>query len=252
MAITNPSFEDVLSFAGVDRPGVPDTWFISNGGDSWEWGIFDSTIFIGENFEALWGGNEGRRTVFGVGELDLPIFDVTIPESFEDFEEEWGNNEYRRTVFAAGQLTDSTFDAGVPEAFEDFEEEWGGNEGRRTVFGGGELDDAVFQVGVGTGPTERCGDDTNDLNVPVGVAIGSVEYLDITQPNRITFTGTLTGELELQVQRDGFATWETYETITSVPVSVSLPPGYKAVRIEKTVLGGSPVASIAWPVLTAL
>jgi hypothetical protein len=282
--VDNPSFE-TSTVIGFELPGFPDQWLLSRGGTSWEYGVFVSQTLFAEDFETGWLANEGRRTVFGGGELDNAAFD-TVPEAFEDFEEEWNSNEDRktefsvgqlddasfdsgtpenvedfeeewnsnedrRTVFGGGELDDASFDSGTPEAFEDFEEEWNGNEGRRTVFGGGELDNAAFQILTGTINVETF-DDWITLVVLAGVAIGPAITLDPTQPNRIVFGGTLTGTVELQVRRDGFATWETYETITSVPATVNLSAGFSEVRVERTGAGGTTTAGIYWSLLTEL
>jgi hypothetical protein len=195
--------------------------------------------------------SDARRTEFSVGMLDDASFDSGTPEAVEDFEEEWNSNEDRRTVFGGGELDDAVFDVGTPEAVEDFEEEWNGNEGRRTVFGGGELDDAAFASGVSTVPEETF-DFVPTLDCPIAVSIGTPLALQPTQANRIEFTSTLTGELEVQVRRLGFATWETIETITSSPATVNLAAGYTEVRIERTITGGTTQASVRWPLLTEL
>jgi hypothetical protein len=286
MPLLNPSFETALIQFGVERPGRPGDWDGAAGGTSWEWGTFDSVAFTAEDFEVRWSANEGRRTIFGGGQLDAASFDVTTPEAFEDFEEEWSANEGRKTSFAVGQLDDASFDVGAPEAFEDFEEEWSANEGRRTVFGGGELDDASFDagapeafedfeeewwsnegrrtvfgggeldvaqfaIGVGTGPTETFSDNKT-INVPPGVAIGAFAVLDVTQASRVIFGGTLSGTLELQIKRQGFSTWETIDTITAVPATTALPAGYTDVRIERKSSGGTTTAELHWPELTDL
>jgi hypothetical protein len=287
MAITNPSFETTDVDGGIDRPGLAEGWELYSGGYAWEWAVFDSLGFLAEDFEILWSGNEDRRTVFGSSDLDSATFDNTTPESYEDFEEEWSNNELRKTEFLQSQLDDPTFDSGTPEAFEDFEEEWSSNEDRRTVFGGGELDDATFDVAVaeafedfeeewsdnedrrivfgggelddptfvqdaGTTDVERFGDDVAKIVVPATVSVGTPVDLEPTQPNRIVFGGTLTGALEVQVRRQGFLNWDTYDTATSVPATVELPAGYSEVRLERTILGGTTTADIHWPELTAL
>ena len=283
--LTNPSFEDAITLGGIDRPGLADAWVSVQGGTSWEYAQFNSLSLLAEDFEILWLGNEGRRTVFGAMEKDNGTFDVAIPEAFEDFEEEWSSNEDRKTEFLSSQLDDASFDVGVPEAFEDYEEEWNSNEDRRTAFGGGELDDASFDVaadafedfeeewndnedrrtafgggeldvahfaiGVGTGPVETF-DDNKTVNIPPTVTVGGVTVLEVTQASRVIFGGTLTGTLELQIRRQGFGTWETIDTITSVPATTVLPAGYTDVRIERTGLGGTTTAELHWPELTDL
>jgi hypothetical protein len=192
-----------------------------------------------------------RKTEFSVGQLDDASFDSGTPEAFEDFEEEWNSNEDRRTVFGGGELDDAVFDSGTPEAVEDFEEEWSGNEGRRTVFGGGELDDASFLFGPGTVSAESF-DIGPLINVPTTVAIGTELSIEPTQPHVAAFSGGISGTLELQVRRDGLATWETVDTITSVPVNIDLPVGLIALRVERTVGGTTPDAALLWQQLTDL
>lgn len=284
MAVTNGSFEDAATVGGIDRPGLADQWQQTNGGTSWEWAVFDSFILLGEDFEVNWSSNHERKTEFTSGQLDAATFDTTNPESFEDFEEEWSSNENRkteflqsqlddasfdagtpeafedfeeewssnedrRTAFGGGELDDASFDTGTPEAFEDFEEEWNSNEDRRTVFGGGELDDAVFQTAGGTAAYENF-DDVDNLNIAIS-GLGTISNLDVTQENRIIFSSIVGDTIVLLVQRDGFASWETYDTITT-DTEVDLPSGYKAVRTNRTGGSGHPSAVIFWPELTQL
>lgn len=194
---------------------------------------------------------DDRRTEYSVGMLDDASFDTGIPEAVEDFEEEWNSNEDRRTVFGGGELDDASFDSGTPEAVEDFEEEWNGNEGRRTVFGGGELDDASFDSFGSVGPTEKF-DIGPVIEVPTTVTIGTELALEPSQPHVAAFDGAISGTLELQVRREGLATWETVDTITSVPVNIDLPLGLIALRVERTVIGTKPDAALLWQALTAL
>jgi len=190
------------------------------------------------------------RAAFISSQLDDTTFDIGATEAFEDFEEEWFVGSMR-AVFGIGELDDPVFDAGAPEAFEDFEEEWGGNEGRRVVFGGGELDDAAFANGGGTMAMETY-EVGKTVAVPAGIGIGLPTPLDITQANRVVFGGAAPGTLALQARRDGFATWETWDTITTVPATVDLPPGLSETRIERTGAGGVNTAAILWPILTEL
>jgi len=288
MAISNPSFETLENLGTFDQPGVPDDWALTMGAaSSWEFAQLTSVIIIGEDFESGWLANEGRRTVFGTGERDNAAIDVGTPEAFEDFEEEWSSNEdrrtefgggerddasidagtpetfedfeeewssneNRRTVFGGGELDSASIDAGAPEAFEDFEEEWDSNENRRTVFGGGERDDATIAQGAGTGTSELFATAGEAVTVPGGVAVGAPLSIDTSQPYLVSFAGTLTGQLEVRVQRDGFATWETIDTITAVGDTVDLSAGYKAIRIARTVIGGVTTCAIRWPILTEL
>ncbi len=209
-------------------------------------GAVDSTNVVTAN-----DITDDRREEYSVGMLDDASFDSGTPQTFEDFEEEWNDNEDRRTVFGGGELDDASFDTGTPEAFEDFEEEWNDNEDRRTVFGGGELDDASFDS-FGTPKTaEECGL-RPVIEVPTSVAIGTELALEPSQPHRAAFGGTITGTLELQVRREGLATWETVDTITSVPVAIYLPTGLIALRVERTVAGTKPDAALQWQELTEL
>ena len=194
---------------------------------------------------------DARRAEFGITDLSDGTFDVSTPEAIEDFEEEWSSNEDVRSAFGVGELDDGTFDSSTPEAMEDYEEEWNSNEDRRTAFGGGELDSATFVIATGT-QTYESFEDGNLMDTPAGVAVGLTTDLDPTMPSRVEATGTLTGELELQVRVDGFAAWITYDVITSVPAQINLPAGYREARIERTISGGTTKVVVLWQELTEL
>jgi hypothetical protein len=127
---------------------------------------------------------------------------------------------------------------------ENFESDWGDNQDALPSFGGGDITVGGFKTD-GADDNYEGFEIAITMNVPLTSSTAGTEIdIDPSHGVRVTFSGTLVGQLRLEGRRSESGTWLTLDTIDPpLSTDVDVEAGYKQLRIYTvTYSSGSPAA----------